>query len=45
MVGSALLRRLERERCTVVTVPRADLDLRDQRAVAAFMDRVPAPTS
>ncbi len=40
MVGSALVRRLRREPCEVVTAPRADLDLRDQRAVAAFMDRV-----
>ncbi len=39
MVGSALVRRLEREGCEIVTAPRFDLDLRDQRGVAAFVDR------
>ncbi|MDD7911406.1 MULTISPECIES: GDP-L-fucose synthase [Pseudovibrio] len=33
MVGSALLRRLEREPCEVVTAPRDELDLRDPQAV------------
>ncbi len=39
MVGSALVRRLQRESCEIVTAARAGLDLRDQNAVAAFMDR------
>ena len=30
MVGSALLRRLGRERCTLLTVDRAEVDLRRQ---------------
>jgi GDP-L-fucose synthase len=37
MVGSALLRRLAREDCEVVTVPRADLDLRDAAATEAWL--------
>jgi GDP-L-fucose synthase len=41
MVGSALLRRLERERCTVLTSDRAT-DLRDQAAVRAwYADNAP----
>jgi GDP-L-fucose synthase len=36
MVGSALVRRLEREACTIVTIDRAGLDLRDQAAVRAW---------
>jgi GDP-L-fucose synthase len=39
MVGSALLRRLETTGCTVLTADRAELDLRDQRAVDAWMRR------
>jgi GDP-L-fucose synthase len=37
MVGSALVRRLRRESCEVLTVSRAELDLRDQTAVAVWM--------
>jgi GDP-L-fucose synthase len=33
MVGSAIVRRLQSERCTVMTAPRAQVDLRDQAAV------------
>lgn len=36
MVGSALLRRLERESCEILTAP-ADLDLRDQAATQRWM--------
>ena len=42
MVGSALLRRLARESCTVVTATRAEVDLRNQAAVTAwFAERRP----
>ena len=37
MVGSALIRRLEREECDVLTIDRAQLDLRDQAGVAAWL--------
>jgi GDP-L-fucose synthase len=37
MVGSALVRRLAEENCHVLTVTRADLDLRDQAAVDRWM--------
>jgi GDP-L-fucose synthase len=37
MVGSALVRRLEREACQVLTAPRADLDLSDTAAVRAWL--------
>jgi GDP-L-fucose synthase len=37
MVGRSLLRRLAPEPCTVLTVPRPDLDLLDQAAVNAWM--------
>lgn len=37
MVGSALVRRLSRSGCTVLTVDRAEVDLRCQPAVAAWM--------
>lgn len=37
MVGSALLRRLASEPCTVLTVTRAEADLRRQAAVEAWM--------
>lgn len=37
MVGSAIVRRLERENCEVFTATRAELDLRDQSAVAAWL--------
>jgi GDP-L-fucose synthase len=36
MVGSAIVRRLAREDCTVLTAPRAELDLNDQAAVRAW---------
>jgi len=42
MVGGALVRRLEAENCTVLTVGRDRLDLRDTAAVAAWM-RASAP--
>jgi GDP-L-fucose synthase len=37
MVGSAIARRLEREACEVITVDRADLDLRRQAQVETWM--------
>jgi len=37
MAGGALARRLAREGCDVVVASRADVDLRDQAATAAFM--------
>lgn len=37
LVGSAFVRRLQREDCTVLTAPRAQLDLRQQSAVDAFI--------
>ncbi|MGO4682974.1 GDP-L-fucose synthase family protein [Hyphomicrobium sp. 2TAF46] len=37
MVGGALLRRLQRERCDLLTVGRERLDLLDQAAVRSFM--------
>jgi GDP-L-fucose synthase len=37
MVGSALVRRLARERCDVLTAPRAELDLRRQAETEAWM--------
>lgn len=37
MVGSALLRRLEREGCALLTVERTDVDLRRQREVEEWM--------
>ena len=39
MVGSALTRRLARERCELVTATRAELDLTRQADVAAWLDR------
>lgn len=33
MVGSAIVRRLAREECTIITATRAELDLKDQAAV------------
>jgi GDP-L-fucose synthase len=39
MVGSALLRRLEREQCQVITAGRGELDLRDQASVQTWMAR------
>ena len=38
LVGSALVRQLAREDCEIVTASRAELDLRDQQAVRAWMD-------
>jgi GDP-L-fucose synthase len=40
MVGSALVRRLAREDCTLVTVARPECDLRCQAAVERWMDDV-----
>jgi GDP-L-fucose synthase len=37
MVGSALVRRLKRENCTVLMVDRTNLDLRNARAVKAWL--------
>lgn len=39
MVGSAIVRRLQGEGCHVVTSDRAAVDLKDGRAVQAFVDR------
>jgi GDP-L-fucose synthase len=39
MVGTALLRRLEREGCSVVTADRTEVDLRRQADVEAWLDR------
>ena len=39
MVGSAVCRRLEQENCHVLTVNRADVDLRDQATVRTWMKR------
>jgi GDP-L-fucose synthase len=38
MVGAALVRRIEREECTILTVGRESLDLRRQAEVEAWMD-------
>ena len=38
MVGRALVRRLEREPCTILTAGRADADLTRQAEVEAWMD-------
>lgn len=37
MIGSALLRRLSRERCEVLVATRSDLDLREQSATAGWI--------
>ncbi len=39
LVGSALVRRLASESCEVLTVGRADVDLRDQVGVRAWMEK------
>ncbi len=39
MVGAALVRRLAREACTLLTVDRSQLDLRRQAEVEAWMER------
>lgn len=39
MVGSALVRRLERENCEILTVNRTDLDLTDRPAVKRWMEQ------
>jgi GDP-L-fucose synthase len=39
MVGSALIKRLERENCTLLTASRSDYDLRRQEHVEAFIER------
>ncbi|MDU6891939.1 MAG: NAD-dependent epimerase/dehydratase family protein, partial [Pseudomonas aeruginosa] len=39
MVGSALVRRLVRENVALMTVPRSEVDLRDQAAVFAWFAR------
>ena len=39
LVGSAIVRRLASEPCSVLTVDRSDVDLRDQAAVDAWVDR------
>jgi len=40
MVGSALARRLSTENCEIITASREELDLQDQTAVRAWMERV-----
>lgn len=40
MVGSAIVRRLASEGCDIITASRADVDLKDQAAVRAFVERV-----
>jgi GDP-L-fucose synthase len=39
LVGSALVRRLAREDCTVLTAPRSEVDVADAAAVSAFIAR------
>jgi GDP-L-fucose synthase len=39
MAGSAIIRRLATEGCTILTAPRRELDLRDQDAVRLWMER------
>ena len=39
MVGAAIVRRLAHERCRVLEVSRAELDLREQAAVRAWLER------
>lgn len=39
MVGSAIVRRLARENCQILTVARSELDLKNQAAVGAWMSR------
>src|SRR4029077_6740776 len=39
MVGSAIVRRLQREDCTILTASRDELDLRRQADVEAWMER------
>lgn len=36
MAGSAIMRRLKAENCTILTAPRSDLDLRDQAATRVW---------
>src|SRR5258707_5191822 len=40
MVGSALVRRLAREECTILTAPRRDYDLRRQGEVETFLAKM-----
>ena len=37
MIGSALVKRLSREDCEILTIPRSELDLRNQSATEAWM--------
>jgi len=37
MVGAAIVRRLERERCDILCAPRRELDLRHSEAVERYM--------
>jgi GDP-L-fucose synthase len=39
MVGAAIMRRLAREDCILITAARSELDLKDQAAVGAFVER------
>ena len=39
MVGQALVRRLQSEQCTILTIGRAELDLRERNDVARWIDR------
>ncbi|WP_336961751.1 GDP-L-fucose synthase [Sphingobium aquiterrae] len=38
MVGSAIVRRLQSENCTILSVPREELDLKNQAAVMAWFE-------
>ena len=40
MVGQAVLRRLQREECEVLTADRNELDLRDDRTVGAWFEKL-----
>ena len=40
MVGQAVLRRFQQEDCEVLTADRHELDLRDDRAVAAWLSLI-----
>ena len=40
MAGSAIVRRLSKEACEVVTVPRTELDLTDQLATARYLSNI-----
>jgi GDP-L-fucose synthase len=37
MVGNAVVRRLQKENCDIITIPKSELDLRDSEAVAKWL--------